>query len=419
MSPLFGFLSDDQEREESVVFQEFEDWFYNELEGLEDLEWSDVDYIYSRIDGFVESLGNSLDRFEDTEVPDDISPRLRKMAVSNRKVLIGRLRSFIDHFEVPDEEGYSKMKRFLSEKSSELDKISDKVKKSLVVLSKAQPDATKNIVDSMKDLENRLDVDEDLERTVSVVRKYREMSEKRRRLPDLFEEKKNIERKLEDSLRERENLKNRLKNIRISEDTEAIESKKEKITDLEKRIKKQENRIRTSIAPLKRGFKKMKYFGIDGGREEMLEGYIKSPVETATRDNDLLFLRDTVGRLESSLDGNELDFSEDETQRLESELNKTDLSDIKDCIESITKLKQEIEDAEKSIESLSIEDKVSSINNKVKRKNEEIEELRQRLKKKEEEIRKINRDLGSMGDDIEKIVYDLLGVKLDLEGIKP
>ncbi|MFP4116899.1 MAG: hypothetical protein ACLFQ8_01190 [Candidatus Aenigmatarchaeota archaeon] len=417
MSP-FGLFSSEEKREESVEFEKFEDWLSKEIEES-DFEWRNPQNSYSRIERSVEELEQALNEFMAQELPEEIAPRLKNMAESNRKVLISRLQSFIDSFEVPDEEDYITLKNFLEEKSSELDDVSEKIKKSLMVLDKAQPDVTKKVVDSMKGLEKALLVDGELVKATEIIEKIEALKDKVERLSNLQKKKKEIEEELNELLEEREELRQELDELKEKEKTEAIEEKRKKIEQVESRVDNKKDEIRGEVSPLKRGLKKMNYFGLTGDNERLLEGYISSPVEAAEEDEDITFLESIVENLMDKLNEKELDFSEEEASRLRDEVKKMDFGRLNRNLSSLQELRQRKEDLQNSVEELRMDNKKEDLSGSLNRKEEEIESTRERLDKQKNEISSMEETVNELKQEIENSVEDLLKIDLNLKGIEP
>jgi len=417
MSP-FGLFSADEKREESVEFQDFEDWFLKEVRDSE-FGWSDVDEVYCKVEQKTESLERALNEFMGEELPEEIAPRLKNMAESNRKVLISRLQSFLDSFEVPEEEDYMTLREFLKERSSELDEVSEKIKKSLMVLDKAQPDVTKRVVDGMKGLERVLEVDEDLVEATEVINRIQSLETKVERLSKLEDKKAEVEEELNGLLKEREKLEEDLKELEEKEKTEVIEKKERRIEEVKGKISEKEDRIRGGVSPLKRGLKKMKYFGLSGGDENLLEKYISSPVEAVKEDEELSFLESITEDMKDKLREEELDFSEDEASRLREEVEDIDLQNLKQSLDSLQDLRERREDLESSVRELRMDTKKEDLSGSVVRKEDEIENVRERLDKREDEIEKLWEEIEEFKEEVEKSVEDLLDVKLELKGIEP
>ena len=417
MSP-FGLFSADEKREESVEFQDFEDWFLKEVRDSE-FGWSDVDEVYCKVEQKTESLERALNEFMGEDLSEEIAPRLKNMAESNRKVLISRLQSFLDSFEVPEEEDYRALKEFLEERSSELDEVSEKIKKSLMVLDKAQPDVTKRVVDGMKGLERVLEVDEDLVEATEVINRILSLETKVERLSKLEDKKAEVEEELNGLLKEREKLEEDLKELEEKEKTEVIEKKERRIEEVKGKISEKEDRIRGGVSPLKRGLKKMKYFGLSGGDENLLEKYISSPVEAVKEDEDMSFLESITEDMKDKLREEELDFSEDEASRLREEVENIDLQNLKQSLDSLQDLRERREDLESSVRELRMDRKKEDLSGSVARKEDEIENVRERLDKREDEIEKLWEEIEEFKEEVEKSVEDLLDVKLELKGIEP
>lgn len=417
MSP-FGLFSADEKREESVEFQDFEDWFLKEVRDSE-FGWSDVDEVYCKVEQKTESLERALNEFMGEDLSEEIAPRLKNMAESNRKVLISRLQSFLDSFEVPEEEDYRALKEFLEERSSELDEVSEKIKKSLMVLDKAQPDVTKRVVDGMKGLERVLEVDEDLVEATEVINRILSLETKVERLSKLEDKKAEVEEELNGLLKEREKLEEDLKELEEKEKTEVIEKKERRIEEVKGKISEKEDRIRGGVSPLKRGLKKMKYFGLSGGDENLLEKYISSPVEAVKEDEELSFLESITEDMKDKLREEELDFSEDEASRLREEVENIDLQNLKQSLDSLQDLRERREDLESSVRELRMDRKKEDLSGSVARKEDEIENVRERLDKREDEIEKLWEEIEEFKEEVEKSVEDLLDVKLELKGIEP
>ncbi len=417
MSP-FGLFSADEKREESVEFQDFEDWFLKEVRDSE-FGSSDVDEVYCKVEQKTESLERALNEFMGEDLSEEIAPRLKNMAESNRKVLISRLQSFLDSFEVPEEEDYRALKEFLEERSSELDEVSEKIKKSLMVLDKAQPDVTKRVVDGMKGLERVLEVDEDLVEATEVINRILSLETKVERLSKLEDKKAEVEEELNGLLKEREKLEEDLKELEEKEKTEVIEKKERRIEEVKGKISEKEDRIRGGVSPLKRGLKKMKYFGLSGGDENLLEKYISSPVEAVKEDEDMSFLESITEDMKDKLREEELDFSEDEASRLREEVENIDLQNLKQSLDSLQDLRERREDLESSVRELRMDRKKEDLSGSVARKEDEIENVRERLDKREDEIEKLCEEIEEFKDEVEKSVEDLLDVKLELKGIEP
>ncbi|GEM_PF-2314709 len=418
MSSVFGFFTDKKKEEKTVKFQDFLCWFENQLKGLDGFDWSDQNEVYSQIKNSMEGLQKALVEFEEKDLPDEMAPRLKKMAQSNRKVLIKHLQSFIDKFTIPDGRGYKQLQSFLEDRSSELDKVSDNIKRSLVVLDKAQPDVTKGIVNSIRELERSLDIDEDLQKTVEIVDLYKELNQKIERLSELSDRHEKIKIELEDSLEEREKLHKKLEEIEKSEDREAIEEKRQRMGDVEKKMEKEKSRIRSSISPLKRGLKKLRYFGFFSGEEELLEHYITKPVLATKKDEGLSFLLKTTEKLDEKLADRNLDFDDSEAKRLENELDAVDINKIKSSVETIYDLEEERNKLEESIENLLSEGPKENISGKIKRKSEDIEDMRDRLEKTKQKQKDLENTIDELEDELVKHTEELLGIDVSLECVE-
>lgn len=419
MSSLFGLFSGEKKKEEAVEFDRFGDWFRNELEDMDGFAWSNVEGRYSEIEGSVEDLDETLDRFKGQDLPEEIAPRLKNMAESNRKVLIGQLQSFIDTFQVPDESGYADVYEFLKDKSSEIDKVSEKIKKSLMVLDKVQSEETSKIVSRMKEVEEKLDIEDDLEKTISILERYDKARKTREELKDAEMRFENLESELEEELRVREELSQKLMEVEESEESEKIKRRERDLGRKEDEIRKMEDRIRGEIAPLKRGLKKLKYFGTSTDDEKLLDMYISSPLEATRRDDDLSFLQEVVVELKEKLSSDGLDFSDEESERIKEELQDFDLGYISETLGELDELEERRGDIEDEILELDSEDIKEEIRKDLERKKEEIENLRGKIEKTERRIEDLEESLEKSSQKIEDKVEDILNIDLELEGIKP
>lgn len=419
MSGFFDIISsEDRKEEDTVDFGEFKEWFFGELKEWGEFAWSNPDGRYLEVRRTLEDLEESLDELKGSELEEDMAPRLKKMGESNKKVLVSRLQSFVDTFEIPDDEDYETVHAFLRDKTKELDKVSEKIKKSLMVLDKVHSDLTKKVMNAMKSLESGLEMDENLEEVVDIIDRYQDLEDKRKELESLTKKIKKTEEELEDLMRDRERLEGELDEIKESEDTGLIKRKEDKLDGTEKEIDNLKDEVRGSIAPLKRGFKKLKYFGLTDD-EELLENYIERPVEAAKDDGDLSFLRNAVEELKNKLDSRDLDFSDEEIQRLEKELDRTDIDETSELMDRIKDLESRKKSLEDDIEDLRTKDYQKEIEGKIRRKEEDIEEFRDRLEKREEREEALLESLKKEKEEIEEKVGELLNIDLDLEGVEP
>ncbi|MFP4115742.1 MAG: hypothetical protein ACLFTQ_00850 [Candidatus Aenigmatarchaeota archaeon] len=413
---MFDFLtSGEDEREERVDFDEFEEWFVGELQELRGFEWRDVESRYGEIEGIVDEVEENLDALKREEVPEEVAPRLKKAGTSNKKVLTGRIQSFVDRFQTPEETDYRTVCQFLEDKSEEIEKVSSKVGKSVKFVKKLHRDKTENLMESLQDLEKMLQPGDKLLKVKETLSKYESLIKKHERTKDLKQNIKDIHGKLDERLKEKEELKENLRSLKESEKTEEIEEKERKVEELKSEIQKTKNAILGDISPVKRGLKKLRYFGYFSEKEGLLTKYIDSPLDAVRNDEGLSFLKSAARKLKESLKSRELDFSDDEAKRLRNELERIDLKDLENLVKRWEDLEQGIQEARESIEDLDMQGRREEIKSEIQRKEEKIEELQDRIEKEEDKLKKAKKSVEELEDEIKERVHELLKVELKLE----
>ena len=415
---MFDFLgSGNEEREEAVEFDEFDEWFREELRELDGFTWSDVEGKYEEIESIVDEMRENLDRLRNAELTEEIAPRLKKAGESNKKILLERLQSFVDRFETLESDGYKQAYRFLKEKTNEIESVSEKVGKSVKFVQKIHGDETRALMDSLRDFEETVEPPQRLKKAADVLSSYESVSELREDLEKKRGEIEELQERLDEEIKEKEKLEEEIEELEDSEKSEDINERKEDIDGFRSEIQQIKNKILGRISPLKRGFKKLKYFGFLSERKEMLSKYIQSPVEAVKEDEDLSFLQEAVEKLEESLSSGELDFSDDEAERLREELDKTSIEEIKEFLERWRNLEEKIHEAEDLIEDMKMDNRRSEIKSKIERKADDIEDLRSRITKEEDRIKNLQESVEETKEEIQKKVKEVLNVNLELKGI--
>ncbi len=416
---FIGFFSKDEDRgKETVRFEDFREWFMDELGDLDNFKWKDVGSRYEDIENSLFDLRDRLDTFKGKKVDRDIAPRLKNMAESNRKVLISRLQSFIDSFELPSSHDYETAHCFIEEKSRELDEVSEKIKKSLMVLDNVQPKETKNIVDALKKLEGFIGDYEVLQKVVDVLEKHNRINERLGAVEEINGDIDNMRQELNALVNEKEELQGELDDLKDSRNPDLVADKEEEMDSVDEEIRSLENSVRGNVAPFKRGFKKLGYLGVVDD-VELLEAYVDDPAKAVNDDKDLSFLIDTVDDLNEKLGSGDLDFSSEEVGRLEDEISSFDPDVVLDHIDEIKNLRNEKEELEGSIDELNKEKEIKEMSRKLKRKNKEIDSVLERIDKKEAKRDELMDSISDTTRSIEYEVSDILDMDLDLERVQP
>lgn len=417
MTSFFDFLSSDGEREEAEVdFDEFREWFLKRVENLEDFKWKDPGKNYGKILDTVKELDKSLSDFRNEDFEDDMAPRLRNMGESNKEIISSRLQSFVDTFEVPEDDSYQEALDFVEKKSKELDDVSEKIKKSFIVLDKVQSGQTRNVMKSMKKLESHLEIDGILEDVVEILEIYSDAKHRREKIGELKDRAKDVEAELEEEMKEKERAEGRLKEVVESEESDLIDQKVKEVESIKENIKSLKDDIRGTLAPLKRGLKKLSYFGLLD--EDRLNGYIQRPADAALRDGNLSFLEDLVEELRTKLSSGDLEFSDDERERLKRELEGVSPGEISDLVDQIQKLKKRIKEREDEIGELRTSDLQKDIKRKIRVKEEAVEDIREELDKRNEKLEELRFSLEERVERLEEITGKLLGLDIHLKGVE-
>lgn len=415
---MLDFLGDvlspeEESREERVLVRDFDKWLKEEVRKSEEISWEGASSRYRAVEDVLEEIRGNLKNLKQKEIPDEVESRLKKAGESNKEALVGRLEGFLDNFQFPEGGGFEGAVRFIQKKSEELDNLSDKLQSNFMFLQKVQREESQNLLNSIKKLDRKLETGANIDKIQEIKEAYSQLVSDLEKLEEIDEEIKRMKDELDGKEGTEDELQGKLEKVREREETQEIKEKKEKINELGDRRKKIKNRILQKISPLKRGLKKLNYFGTVE-KEDLLEEYIDSPFDAAKGDEDLSSLQEILNKLKNSLKEESLNFSGKERGKVERDLNRIDIGGLVDLKEEWLSLGERVEELESQIRELKTEGKRKELESKLENEKKEAEKLTERIDRKVKRREEVKEGVKDRKKNLEKMVHDLLGIKLDL-----
>lgn len=392
---LFDSKKKEETKEVEVGFEVLDEWIRKEFE-------KETGKQLREIEDKIEEIKNNLSKFESVAIQEDIEKRLKDVGKTNKDVIIKRLNSFLDNVKVPDGDDINQTFEFLQNQRNKINSIFNDTKKGFMILNKIQEDVSRNLLASLRNLEERLKISNRLKAIKKINKLDSEIRNDKQSKEKIRVELEELNDKIKQKKGELNKLANRKKKLDSSDRKNKLNELKKQLSNIKKQKKKKRNRIIQAISPLSRAFKKMKYGASLPTEDKIIDDYINSPSKALRKDKDMQAISALVEKLKEIMDEGVLDLDQKEKRKLKRDLTSLKSKDLKKMRDEISNLDNEIKKIEEKIRKNDINNQIKNVESLMKNAEKDIENIKNEIEKKENELENLKQHITNKKNQIKE-----------------
>jgi hypothetical protein len=336
-------------QEANVLVKDLSDWFLQQTALQRQSMQEELRVKFNSIKHEMTFLQERLQDLELAKLQNESIPeKERQIMEGNRQAYIRYVTLFVHALTLPEKTTHEQAKEFVSEFEERLSSLTKTTAKSYYVLQQFFANESGKVSEHLKNIEKIVrSLFNEEEYLIAQTRKdILQLQEVMQRKEALAKQRAEERKGLMQTKRLMEDAKNKVSSLKKSEQYKELHGLLDRKKELESRMKHQENRVASLLAPLERTLRKYARISLDG--EKLIKEYMETPFSALLKDKGLTILQLLQG-METAIRSGQLEVK-DEREREKVLIKVRDVTEqqLQNVLQLHTKLKNSLQELEKS-----------------------------------------------------------------------